>query len=169
MSRWTRVVGAGLLLIVVGGVGCAADKAIDDGGEVTTTAPGRGPEIMEPEPAPSADAVVKALETAAAGDDFCSLIDAFNLALPDAADPAGAIRVYDALAAAAREARRIVPSELESTWPEMELGTEEGAAAVRSADGDLNDSRVRAVFQTTTMRRVSEAVERYQYKTCSRR
>lgn len=150
------------------GVGCSADNAIDDGAEATTTSAPLAAEIMEPEPPPSADAIVRDLEAAASGDDFCALITAVNSALPDSADPEGAIRVYDALAAAARAARRIVPPALDSVWPEMEAGAERGAAAVRAAEGDLGDSRVRAVFQGTAMRRVSEALERYQYQRCAR-
>lgn len=135
--------------------------------EVTTTTNPDAALDLEPPPSPDpAPDVAERLVEAAAGDDFCAMVAAIDATAPDADDRAGAVIVYDALAAATADARGIVPAELREPWEDIVAGTSAAAAALRASGGDLGDPDVTAALESRTMVIAAQEVERYQIQQC---
>jgi len=161
-----RLAIAALALIVVAPA-CSGDEDKPVVAEISTTTDPASAADMEPEPPPlpAAD-IASGLETAVTAADFCKVLAAMDVAMPDPADRAGATSVYRALATSVAATRPFVPAELRTAWETVVVGTSAAADAVEAHDGDVADPEVEAALTSAAMVQALQSVERYQLTTC---
>lgn len=123
-------------------------------------------DLVTPNPPLPAAEIVRSLDAALAGGDFCALLLALDAAQPDPTDAAGTVEVYRALARVIDDATSFVPAEIRLDWAALAEGSATGADAVAAADGDLADAEVLAAFTSDVMVSANETLERYQYWVC---
>lgn len=160
-------VSVALVVAVVLAAGCTDEGAKPTVAEVSTTTDPTLAADLEPEPAPlDAEVIVAGLDVAVAAADFCALLSAIDASPPDPDDGAGAVAVYEALAAATAGARPFVPAELRLRWEDVVVGTEAAAVAVAEHDGEVADPEVEVALTSRAMVEALQAVERYQATSC---
>ena len=131
-------------------------------GVTTTTLPG-GPEPLPPRTLAEIQAD---LDAAVAGRDFCALVAALDDAAPDTDDGKAVIATYEALAAAVKQGKGFVPSELSESWVIVVDGIDDGVVAARRVGGDVKDPALRAPFLDGRFESAMSAVETYSDGKC---
>jgi hypothetical protein len=160
-----------VLALAAGGAGCSSgndDTPVVAVGLSTTTTGVLDVGDASPSslpPVTPADMRSK-LQAAIAAKDFCAFYGTVDSSVPDLTNHATVTEGYTVLSDAAAQAGPIVPADIATAWGTVAKAIDDGAAAVRAAQGDIGDPSVGLVFEASDFQDAHAVIERWMGEHC---